>query len=396
MPTIPDVPAFAAVEDSGNMAFLAAQVALSVLKISRSVARLAGDSGDVFKCCYDNAPVYAPLRDMRPVDTLARAFAAVGLRAEWVPDATLNHVRGQVEAHAEIGQPILASGLPGEPPGTFVLLAGYDEDSDTLSYRRASADPAGGANQPYATRSLADEPAWHGPITGAPHWVDFPMLVVRGPLYNPPDELNVRRTALETALAVLDGDPIPYPAHPGAAEHADVPLADRRARQGLAALALLADDLSTADLADAALRWRIAAFLRQLAWDRELAVHYFEAWDTRPTALMARYRTIAHTARTLLSRFQERRSVQITTLATLRDLVDSTAALLYALPQSARLQTEVQSAGLGQIIEAPDGLWLAVDSPARRESTVRLAQRLAELEAGCRPLIEDTLAGLRV
>jgi hypothetical protein len=228
MPIIPDVPAFRAAADSGNLAFLAAQATLNALKMPRSLAQLAGASGDAFKFVYDDVPVRAPLRDLRPADTLARAFASVGLRAEWVPDATLDHVRGQVEAHAEIGQPVLTSGLPGGEPDRFALLVGYAEATDTLLIRQGVSEPD--SAPPYDSLTLTDALRWDGPVSGPPHRVDYPLLVVRGPLYNPPDEQAQRRVALQAALDALTGDPLPYPDHPGAQAQAGVPLAGRAAQ----------------------------------------------------------------------------------------------------------------------------------------------------------------------
>lgn len=392
MPSIADVPAFTAESDSGNMAFLAAQAALSVLKLPVSIAHLAGASGDVFKFMYDNAPVYEPLRDLRPVDTLARAFNAVGLRAEWVPDATLDHVRGQVEAHAEIGQPVLTSGLPGLD-GAFALLVGYDEDTDTLTYRGPAHAGAAEGSDAYATLSLTNNPAWDGPVTGAPHWVDFPLLVVRGPLYNPPDETTQRRSALELALGMQRGDPLEYPDHPGAQARADIPLAPRKVRQGLAALALFADDLATLDMSHPASLWRLEATLRGLAWDRSLAIHYLESWEAdAPAALMGHYRTVAHTARTLLTRTWERRSTAARSIEELHALVGSTAALVYAIPPT--LVDSLQHTDLGQILEMARGPALLVDSPRRREGVVALAERLHDHEITCETLIKTALSAL--
>lgn len=391
MPIVAKVPAFKSEPEAGHMAFLAAQAALSAMGAERSLAHLAGASGDAFKFVYDRAPVRAPLRDLRPADTLARAFAACGLRAEWVPDATLDHVRGQVEAHAEIGQPVLAGGLPGTPEGAFCLLIGYDEDSDSLSILDPAANPLTPA--PPRRLSLADSPAWDGPRTGPPHWASFPMLVVRGPLYDPPDEQSQRREALQAALDVIDGEPLAYPDHPGAQAQADVPLAGRAAPQGPAALDALAEDLAEADLGDPALRWRVAAQLAQLAWDRHLAVVYLESWaGNAPAELIAHYRSLAHSARTLLSRNQELRGATMDCVDDLKLFISGTAAYCYALPTDPKLLDGV--ADLGQRLATPAGPVLLVDSPKRRASAVKLAGRLAEQERACRALLTAAQVGL--
>ena len=383
MPNIPNVPAFKSEPEAGHMAFLAAQAALSAMGVEISLARLAGASGDAFKFCYDQAPVRAPLRDLRPADTLARAFAACGLRAEWVPDATLDHVRGQVEAQTAIGQPVLASGLPGTPDGAFCLLIGYDEDSDQLTVLDPAPDPLTAAPRHL---SLAEGPTWDGPITGAPHWASFPMLIVRGPLYDPPDEASLRRGALQTALDVIDGAPLAYPEHPGAQAQADVPLAGRAVAQGPAALDALAQDLAEANLADPALRWRVAAQLAQLAWDRHLALIYLESWEaSAPADLIAHYRSLAHSARTLLSRNREQRSAVMDCVDDLKLFISGTAAYCYALPADPRLIDGVRE--LGQVLTTPAETLLLVDSPKRRQGAVGLAGRLAEQERACRTLL---------
>ena len=393
MPTIQDVPVFKREPAAGNLAFLAAQAALSALKLPQSLVRLAGGSGDAFKFSYDNAPVYEPLRDFRRVDTLARAFAAAGLRAEWVPQATLDHVRGQVEAHAAINQPVLASGLPGEAGGEFVLLVGYDEDTDTLSYRRAAAEPAAAA--PYETLSLADEPHWDGPQAGPPHWADFPMLVMRGPLYDPPDERAQRRAALELALDTLHAEPSAYPRHPGAQARADVPLEPRQVRHGLAALELLAEDMLEVDFSAPATHWRLEAALHQLAWDRDLAVHYLESWEGQaPAALMARYRTVAHSARTLLTRIWEQRTLNARTPDAVRALVNDTAALVYALPDDPKLHDRLRQQGPGRLLTTERGPALLVDSPNRREAAAALARRVMDQEVACESLLKAALSAL--
>ncbi len=393
MPSIAQVPVFKRDTDSGNLAFLAAQAALSAMNMPQSIVRLAGASGDVFKFSYDNAPVYEPLRDHRRVDTLAGAFAAAGLRAEWVPEATLDHVRGQVEAHTAIGQPVLATGLPGVEPGEFVLLTGYDEEGDTLSYRRAAAAPA--AHAPYDSLPLADEPRWDGPVSGAPHWMDFPLLVVRGPLYDPPDDRAQRRAALTLALETLHADPGAYPQHPGAQARADAPLEGRQVRHGLAAFTLLAEDVAGADLSAPATLWRLDAMLRQLAWDRALAVLYLESWGQgAPAALMARYRTVAHTARTLLTRAWEQRTLDARTADEVRALVESTAALLYALPDDPALHDRLRQGGPGRMVHLARGPALLVDSPNRRDGAAALARRLQEQEIACEPLIKAALSTL--
>ncbi len=392
MPIIPGVPVYQHEPDSGNLAFLAAQAALSAIGVTRSVAQLAGASGDAFKFVYDNAPIREPLRDLRPVDTLARAFAACGLHAEWVPEATLDHVRGQVEAQAAVGRPVLTSGLPNQ--GTAcILLVGYDEVSDTLAYRAAASRPT--PNAPYATLPLDEGVHWDGPLTGPPHWADFPLLVIRGPLYDPPDEQAQRRAALQAALEALTGDPIPYPAHPGAARHAALPLAGRAARQGLAALTLLAADLTESDLSDGATLWRMDAQLRQLAWDRNLAVLYLESWaGGAPADLIARYRTIAHTARTLLSRLWERRSATMYSPDELRTFIAGSAACVYALPDDPKIQADLVHHGPGQVVTLPRGAALIIQTAERRTSAARLAERLLALEQGGIPLLKQALSAL--
>ncbi|MBN2471344.1 MAG: hypothetical protein JXN59_11510 [Anaerolineae bacterium] len=394
MPVIEELPAFKAEPDSGNLAFLAAQAVLLRVGVQWGIAQLAGASGDAFKFVYDNAPVKEPLRDLRGWDSLARAFTACGLRAEWVPDATLDHVRGQVEAHAAVQQPILTSGLRGVGDNDFALLVGYDEDTDTLTYLRGTSNPSAAAGRT-ETLILSDGLRWSGPITGVPHRVDFPLLVIRGALYNPPDEQTQRRAALQTALDVLYGDPIAYPAHPDAQQYADVPLQNRRVRQGLAGLALLAEDLEEADLSAPATLWRLDALLRQLAWDRELAVIYLESWGgSALAALIGRYRTIAHTARTLLTRNWERRSAALYSLDDLRGLVSSTSAYLYALPDDAKIRTDAVESGLGTLVSVAHGTALLVETPERRTSAARLARRLQELEQSCEPLLKQALSAV--
>lgn len=391
MPVIPQVPAFKLEYDSGNMAFLAAQAALSVVGAPHSLAHLAGASGDAFKFVYDDAPVREPLRDLRPWDSLGRAFAACGLRAEWVPDATLDHVRGQVEAHAAIKQPVLTSFLPGGAYHGYFLLVGYTEESDTLYYQQAAASPQPG--QPYQTLQLDAAVAWDGPLTGAPHWASFPMLVIRGPLYDPPDEAARRRAALQAALEALHGDPIPYPTHPGAQAYASVPLEGRAAQQGLAALDRLAADLAEADLGAFPTIWRLDSQLTQLAWDRELAALYLESWGgDAPASLLAQYRTIAHTARTLASRNWEKRSARMARLEDLRALVERTAAYCYALHDDPRLLEGARE--LGRILRTPWGPALLVETPRRREGAVLLARRLAEHERACVGLLKQALERL--
>lgn len=385
------VPAFKAEPASGHHGFLALQAALSTVKAARSLAYLAGSSGDAFKFVYDRAPVREPLRDLRPWDSLALAAVACGLRAEWVPGATLDHVRGQVEAHAKIGQPVLTSGLPGNLAGGFCLLVGYDEASDTLSVRDPASDPE--AAGPFRELPLHAEMAWDGPRTGAPHWIDYPLLVLRGPLYDPPDEAALRRDALQRALAVLEGDPLPYPDHPGALALAGVPLAGRAALQGPAGLEALAADLAESDLADPAVRWRLDAQLGQLAWDRHLAVLYLETWGgSAPGDLIAHYRTLAHTARTLLSRNAEQRSAAMHDPDDLTRFIEGTAAYCYALPDRPRLIEAAR--GLGHVLATPGGPVVLVDSPKRRESAAGLAARLAGSERAGRDLLAAALARL--
>ncbi|MBN1963090.1 MAG: hypothetical protein JW910_00485, partial [Anaerolineae bacterium] len=370
MPVIPNVPPFALEHASGNLAFLAAQAALSALGVGRSLAALAGASGDAFKFVYDAGPVREPLRDLRPFDTLAAAFASVGLRAEWVPEATLDHVRGQVEAHSKIKQPVLTSCLPGLDYHGFCLLVGYDEATDRLSYRCAAASPQPGTA--YQTLSLRDSPTWSGPITGGPGWVDFPLLVIRGPLYDPASAITQRKSALETALALLHGEPIPYPAHAGAAKLARVPLTDRTAPQGLAGLAALSDDLGKTDLRAFDTLWRLDAQLSQLAWDRTLAALYLESWEgDAPARLIAQYRTIAHTAQTLATRAWEKRGAGIRGAEDLRAFVEGTAACVYALPPDPRVRDGVRS--LGHVIDTPWGRALVLDTPERRASALGIA-----------------------
>ncbi len=391
MPTVPDVPAFKHEPDSGNLAFLAAQAALKALGLDRSLAELAGIGGDAFKFVYDDAPIFEPLRDLRPWDSLVRAFAACGLRAEWVPDATPDHVRGQVEAQAKVGRPVLTSFLPDADYHGFCLLTGYDEAADTLFYRQAEPSPRAGA--PYRSFKLEDAAAWNGPITGGAGWVDFPLLVVRGELYDPPDELASRRAALELALQAARGDPIPYPDHPGAQAFAHVPLADRAAPQGLAALEALAADLGQADLSAFATIWRLDAQLTQLAWDRTLAALYLESWGgSAPTDLIAQYRANAHTARTLASRNWEQRSAALTRPNDLRLLVQGTAAYLYALAPDPRVRGHAGT--LGRVIETPWGAALLVETTARRQGAVQVAGRLLEGEQRSANLLEKALAGL--
>jgi hypothetical protein len=215
---------------------------------------------------------------------------------------------------------------------------------------------------------------------------------VRGPLYDPPDEATQRRTALRAALDSLDADPLPYPDHPDAQAEADVPLADRTAPQGLAALAALAADLADAPLDDFATIWRLDAQLGQLAWDRSLAVLYLQTWEgAAPATLIAQYRTIAHTARTLLSRSWEQRSARMDCLDDLKLFISGTAAYVYALPDDPKLQAVDD---LGQRLTTPWGPALIVDTPQRRSSAIKLAERLADLEAGCKPLLQAAQAGV--
>ncbi len=380
MPIINNVPSFKHEPAAGNRAFLAAQAALSVVGLGRGLPFLAGGSGDAFKFVYDRGLARAPLRDLRPWDSLALAYAACGLRAEWVPDATLDHVRGQVEAHAQIGQPILSSGLPGDD-GDFCLLVGYEEDDDRLSSQQAAAVPS--AATPYRTLDLADDPAWNGPVTGPPFWVDFPMLVIRGPLYDPPGEAAQRRAALQRALDVQHGDPVAY------GDASEV----RSAQQGLAAFEALAADLEAGDLGDPDLSWKLDALLAQYAWDRDLAALYLESWaGNAPATLIDLYRSAAHGARTLLTRNWEVRSAAMTDSETLLAFVAGTGAYRYQLPESPTIRQGL--ADLGRVIGTPRGPALLVETPQRRAGAVRLAQRLHDLEASAGPLLEEALQRL--
>jgi|GEM_PF-2104922 len=391
MPIVPDVPAFKHEPDSGNLAFLAAQAALKALGLDHSLAELAGAGGDAFKFVYDDAPIFEPLRDLRPWDSLARAFAACGLRAEWVPDATPDHMRGQVEAQAKVGRPVLTSFVPDADYHGFCLLTGYDEAGDTLFYRQAEQSPRAGA--PYRSFKLDTAAAWNGPITGGAGWVDFPLLVIRGELYDPPDEQTSRRAALELALLAARGEPIPYPAHPGAQAFAHVPLKGRSAPQGLAALETLASDLGRADLSAFSTIWRLDTQLTQFAWDRTLAALYLESWGSNaPADLIAQYRANAHTARTLASRNWEQRSAALSRPDELRQLVQGTAAYLYALAPDPRVRG--YAGDLGRVLETPWGAALLVETPARRQGAAQVAGRLLEGEQRSAALLEKTLARL--
>lgn len=380
MPVISDVPSFNDEPAAGNRAFLAAQAALSVVGLGRGLPFLAGASGDAFKFVYDTGAVREHLRDLRPWDSLAAAYAACGLRAEWVPEATLDHVRGQVEAHARIGQPILSSGLP-HGDGGCCLLVGYDEDRDRLISQHAADVP--GAATPYRVLDLADDPAWEGPVTGPPYRVDFPMLVIRGPLYDPPDESTQRRAALQRALDVLNGAPIAY----------DVAGVKQAARQGLAAFQALTADLETVDLGDADLAWKLDALLAQYAWDRDLAALYLESWaGDAPADLIALYRSAAHGARTLLTRVLERRSAAMADRDSLRGFVTGTGAYCYLLPEAPGIRQGLDD--LGSIIETPHGPALLVATDSRRAGAARLARRLHDLEASATPLLAGALQRL--
>lgn len=388
MPVIANVPTFKQEPDAGNLALLALQAALNVAGQPVSLIQLAGASGDAFKFLYDNAPVRQPLRDLRPWDSLAAACAVCGLHAEWITDATPDSLRDIVADRSQLNQPILTSGLPDQNDVTCALLVGYETVTDTLHVR--SAAPTPNIDTPYQTLNLNATPPWHGPITGSPHWANVPLFVLRGALDHPPDENQQRRGALERALAALEGEPVAYPDHTGAHQYATIPLAGRTVRQGWVAFDYLRQDLAEADLSAADTLWRINAQLAQLAWDRELAAHYLTSWGrTAPAGLVARYRTIAHTARSLLSRNWETRSLTLTTPASLTDFITGTAAYLYALPANAKLQAA--TADLGQRIDTQRGPALLVDTPQRRAGAVQLAQRLLDLERGNKPLLEQAL-----
>jgi hypothetical protein len=163
----------------------------------------------------------------------------------------------------------------------------------------------------------------------------------------------------------------------------------------MAAFSLLAADLAAGDLSDPALHWRLDAQLRQLAWDRELAALYLESWGgNAPAALAAGYRTVAHTARTLLSRNWERRSASLRTLDALRALVEGSAAYAYALPDNPALLAAAARAGLGAPVSLADGPALLVDTPARRQGAVALTQRLSDLEQSSAALLRTAFSAL--
>ncbi len=340
--SLKSVPAFPLVYDAGDGIILALEALFRYRGRRRSVAWLAGISGDAFKFVYDRGDVFEPLRDRVPVDTATLAAQAVGLKGRWLLDASRPQVIEAVAHSLARGYPVLAPYLAPEVHSA-ALIVGLDRAAGTFDLQVPRPDP--NADAPYVTIPIPDR--WDGPVPGPAIWADTPLFLIEGE-GSPPDEGVLLREALERAVALAQGGSLPYKPHPGAQEYSVPPLTGRYAFHGRDALDLLQYEVGQVMPNRFAVIWRMDAQLGQLAWDRANAAAFLrQAAEMTPemTAALTEaarlYEETARLARRAKGAYWDQGLLEVTEAEAALAYLRESSSMVYALPPAATAWEEV-------------------------------------------------------
>jgi hypothetical protein len=243
---------------------------------------LVGISGGAFKFVYDSSESYEPLRDIHPVDVLARAAVTLGFnQAHWETNTSIETVKGIIKQEIDDGRPVIAPFLKPDTYHGFFIITGYDFDQDSL-YLQGAFEGDGG----YAAVPLPD--TWDGPTASPAGWATNPIFVIgpRSGDYIQASKVGTR--TLKEAIDVMRGGALIYGTHPGERPYM------KRAGPDTAAYGMPAYDLLSADIENEKLVldvdgkavlnfgfiWRIDSQIGQLEHDRRGGVDFLRSLST--------------------------------------------------------------------------------------------------------------------
>lgn len=369
MVEIIQVPAYARNEAEGGQSVAALHAVLRSLGVSVRYEELWVLCGAAFSFVYDDAPVFEPLRDRLPLDTLLTGTRAMGLNGRWLADQPTAAVLSQLEAALAQGRPAVVSLYGVEGYHGFAVATGYDPQEQRLQVQAAGR----------SLRIPLPDP-WWGAVTGPVAWARCPVFLVEPqpvPGWTPEGRLS---RALNRGAALIGGGSVAYRDCEGAREFSGVPLGGRNAQYGLPALDLLAADIGGAEwLGDFALIWRLHAQLGQLEQARRNAAAFFR---TMPHPLAGEAhdlsRLTAELAADLRARFWYRPAHDVSTAADVMAQVGSSEAMLFWLGLS-----DEERARLGArmpVFQTPWGWTALYDSSPRRQSATAMVSRLRQAD----------------
>lgn len=361
------VPAFTRRNDVGGGAIPAAHALLRALGAQISYEELLVTSGAAFSFVYDNAPVYEPLRDLYPLDTVAMAVQGAGFSGRWTVDKPAGEALAAVGAALADGRPALVSVYDDEiMHGVGVVI---DAAGSVLTVQTDEA------------REITLPEVWWGAVTGPIAWGACPVFVAeRGAAAGWSAEGRLHRV-LHRATALLAGaGSLPYRDCEGARTYSAVPLAGRQALYGLPAYDLLLTDVGGAEnLGAFSLLWRIDAQVSQLRHGRESAAAFLHTVPHRlAQAAEECCRTVAGLADDLLNRFWYRPTRTMKTAAEVIAAAASQSAMIFWAgldeEELGRLSRRVA------VTRTPWGPVAVMDTIPRRREAAALVQRLRREE----------------
>ncbi|HYG57251.1 MAG TPA: hypothetical protein VD902_04190, partial [Symbiobacteriaceae bacterium] len=335
-------------------------------------------SGAAFTFVYDNAPVYEPLRDLVPEDTVRTGAGSAGYSGRWLADVPPGEALEHLAVCLGAGRPALVSLYAVEGHHGFAVATGYEPDEGYLLVQTGERDFQPGMAPTVIRIPLSG--AWSGAITGPMGWGQCPFFLPdtsRSAGWSPEGRLY---RALMRGAALIRGGTVPYRDCEGAREFSRVPLAGRQAHYGLPAFDLLAADLSSVEwLGGFALIWRLDAQLGQLGHHRHAAAGFLRT-VAHPLAGEAAdlCRQTADLAADLASRYWFRPSREATSAADVMSLAGSRPAMIYWLNLSD--EEQVRLASRMCVVPTAWGPVAIVDSAPRRRDAVALVSRMRQQE----------------
>ncbi|HYF95123.1 MAG TPA: hypothetical protein VD969_23140 [Symbiobacteriaceae bacterium] len=361
-------------DDVGGGALPAIHAVLRNLGAQIRYEELLVTSGAAFSFVWDNAPVYEPLRDLHPQDSVTLAAQSAGFTGRWLVDLPADETLGQLSAALADGRPGIVSLYDDEIMHGFAVAVDFDAAQHTLTVQRDQL------------QHLHLPEVWWGAVTGPRAWGACPVfLVERGAPPGWSSEGRLHR-ALHRAAALLAGGRVAYRDCEGSRHYTRVPLAGRQAVYGLPAFDLLLADVGGAESLSAFnLIWRLDAQVSQLQHGRNAAAAFLHTIQ-HPIALEAAAccSETAALATDLLSRFWYRPSRTMATAADVLAAAGAQHAMIFWVglegEELERLARRVA------VTDTPWGPIAMVDTiPRRREATALVArlrgqeERLARL-----------------
>ena len=352
------VPAYAQENEAGGQNLDGLRACLRATGATISYPALSLFSGDAFLFTYDDAPVFEPLRELSPLDTMTTGARGCGANGRWLVNRPLNETVLAIKDSLDQGIPVIAPFFGDSH--FYTVVAGYQGDQ-LLPLPPGSAEPR-----------VATVTEWHGPVAGPHGWADNPVFLPNPEAPAGWSAAGREARAFGRAVALLGGGLLPYVANAGSQEYSAVPLAGRLAAHGLAALDLLMKDLRYSEwISNFPFIWRIDAQVGLWA-HRRAALAAWLGEDGSSKSLAGSLQAAVDTARQLVSWVWRKETAGFARATEVNAHCAQAPGFVFWVKL-----TEHELEGLRHpTIKTPWGTAVVVDTPKRRKQAVAMVQQL--------------------